>query len=77
MIDRPSGRTVDAVRFVALSEGLRAAYSRVQEAPLTAGKRARWQQRLANITDTARLDLEDAHAQLERYDEDWRREVRG
>jgi len=73
--ERDAPRTIDAVRFVALTEGLRSALSRVASARLTAGQRARWQRRLAAITDAARTDLAKAQAQLERYDEDWRREV--
>lgn len=73
--DQRPTRTVDAVRFVALTEGLRAALARVAAARLTAGQRARWHRRLAAITDAAHADLTTAQAQLDRYDEDWRREI--
>lgn len=75
MADHDSPRTIDATRFVALSEGLRAAYSRVQDAKLTAGQRVRWQRRLVAITDAAHVDIEVAQSQLDRYETDWRREV--
>jgi hypothetical protein len=73
--DDRSTPTIDAVRFVTLTQGLRAAFSRVGDAQLTARQRLRWQQRLLSITDAAHGDLAAAQTQLDRYDEDWRREV--
>jgi hypothetical protein len=66
---------IDAVRFVALTQGLRAALKRVATARLTEGQRARWQRRLAAITEAAHRDLPSAQAQLDRYEQDWSREI--
>jgi hypothetical protein len=68
--------TIDAVRFVALTEGLRDAFARVASARLEGQQRDRWHRRLGAITDTARRNLAGAQAQLDRFDEDWAREVR-
>lgn len=68
--------TIDAVRFVALTEGLHAAFARVAAAKLETRQRERWHRRLAAISDTARRDLGGAQAELDRYHEDWSREVR-
>ncbi len=73
--DEDAPATIDAVRFVALSEGLRDAFDRVASAKLTADQRARWQRRLLAITTAAQADVPKAQDQLQRYDADWAREV--
>jgi hypothetical protein len=66
---------LDAVRFVHFSESLRAALQRMTAAPLTTGRRSRWRHRLVAITDHAQHDLEGAQAQLDRYNQDWDKEL--
>lgn len=67
---------IDAHEFVALSRGLRAALTRIAAADLSSGQRARWQHRLAAITDAARRDVATAADQLARFEADWTR-IRG
>ena len=69
------GPAVDAVRFAAVSEGLRDAFVQLGNTTLAPYQRSRWQRRLIAITDAARRDLPRAQAQLEHYREDWRRQV--
>jgi uncharacterized NAD(P)/FAD-binding protein YdhS len=71
--DLDHGTDIDAVRFVALSEGLRDAFRRLSSPSLQAQERSRWQRRLVGITEVAKRNLPEAQVQLARYDEDWRR----
>jgi hypothetical protein len=64
---------IDAHAFVDLSRGLRDALARVVAADLPSGQRARWQHRLAAITDAARRDVATATDQLARFEADWAR----
>lgn len=67
--------SIDAVAFVAFSEGLRAAFARLGSVKLTEDQRGRWQRRLLAIADAAQRDLPGAQAQLDRYAAQWAREV--
>lgn len=64
---------VDAEVFLRISERLREAFAEVADADLTPGQKRRWQQRLIEITNTAKLDLGQAEEQLRRFAADWRR----
>lgn len=66
---------IDARRFVALSQGLRTAFSRLDTVLLLEQERSRWQRRLVGITETARRDLPRAQTELARYEDDWHRQI--
>jgi hypothetical protein len=68
-------RPIDALVFVALTQGLRVAFIQVAEAKLTDGQRGRWQRRLVAINEAARADLPAASEQLARFERDWGRAV--
>jgi len=67
--------SLDLHQFVELSRGLREALAAVAAAELPAGQRARWQHRLAAITDVARRDVGTAADELARFERDWTRRM--
>jgi hypothetical protein len=66
-------RPIDAHVFVALTQGLHSAFTKVAEAKLNEGQRGRWQRRLVAISEAARADLPAASEQLARFERDWGR----
>jgi|GEM_PF-5143574 len=66
---------VDAELFLALSLRLKTAFTELINAQLPGPRRARWQHRLIAITDAAKDDLGRAARQLDRYEDDFRRET--
>lgn len=62
---------MDAEAFLRVSEGLRAAFTEVTAAKLTAAEMTRWQHRLIAITNVAKRDLPGALEQLERFQSAW------
>lgn len=59
---------VDADRFLALTQRLRAARDRIEVAKVPASRRSTWHERLIAIADDAQVDLTSAEAHLERFE---------
>ncbi|HWH31345.1 MAG TPA: hypothetical protein VNU01_01595 [Egibacteraceae bacterium] len=62
---------VDAVAFMRVSDGLRAAFAELGATKLRADEAARWHRRLIAISNVAKRDLPGALEQLERFEHDW------
>ena len=64
----------DAVAARRLADGLRDAFARLAQSPLTPDEKARWQQRLLAVTNSAKRDTSRSLASLARFNDDWNRE---
>ena len=66
---------LDAELFLSVSARLKGAYSGLTAARLSESRRARWQNRLIDISNAAKQDLSGAAQQLDRFEDEFRRET--
>lgn len=77
-MQRPARRQgfLDAERFLALNDSLRALHERVEGAKASAEQKARWQRRIVAITNAAKEDLDRADEKLRRFTGELDRQLR-